>query len=157
MVRFDAWIALGIIALIVAVTVAPLITVLDQDLSETSDFQENEVKNVTDRLDANVTQIDTGADTATVTMMNTLELNSSTKNLNVSESKDFVLNNETVNVTLVRVSGTGSNVEARLTIVHSPFFGFQYGTQTLWDNTEILLAVLGFVMVFAAVIKVSNL
>lgn len=147
MSKVEAALALGVVVLCVAIVGPSLIDSTNNDVSETVNIYENQSDDPTDKLRVTSERVRPTQGTALIEVESLATLNSSTQQLNETESVDFVVDEQTVEVTL-NAAVDGDNAEfSRLTVLYPPDFGWQDSASTLMDNMGLLIALAGFIII----------
>lgn len=131
--------AVGLLLFGMAVFTPLLINTTQSDATAVHELSEGETENVTEHLSINAVDISSGQSGANVTIENLDTLNTSAKHLNTSESHDYKLSGDTVNVTLDSIT---DNNEATFTVIYPPMFGWDDEPRTFFENIEIVIVLL---------------
>lgn len=148
--------ALGVMVLMVAFIAPVFISGANEDSQAVIQQAVGESDNPADRLEVTTTSIDTSVPNATVEVTNLQTFNSSSQSIDETNSTSYVVDGETVTVTLESVTTDDSEDVARLTVVHSPYFGWNGSAQAVFENMGVLIALVGFIVLAGLLYVVIN-
>lgn len=146
MPKTTAPVALGILALLIAVAVPASIAVINDPAQGTFDLDEGDTVTVTQTLDVIIEE--TTQTDATVTLRDSETLSSETQTLSEGQTAEYTVDNESMNVTLR--AAQGANANATVLVEYPRTYGWDSGAKTFIENMPfILVVVLGFVLIGA--------
>jgi len=102
----------------------------------TTDFYENDTKDVSDYLAVEVTDVDAVNDTANVTIRNKETYATNSTQLDLGDANQLELSGDNVTVTYEQ---TRSDTSVILEVEHDPTFGWDSGPETFIDNSGLLI------------------
>lgn len=143
---------LGILALCVAVLVPTMIDTTNDRAVDNRELTVGNQEELTDVLFVEVESVNSTTNGTTVTYTNSRSFESNTTTTGEGNSTSVQLSGETVDYTIrdVRADNTTVLVQSE----YNPTFGWNGGAQTFWDNSGLLIAILGIITVFALLIAV---
>lgn len=148
--------ALGVLVLLVAFIAPVFISGANENSQAVIQQAVGESSTPTDRLEVTTTNIDSGVPNATVEVTNLQTFNTSTQSINETESAEYVVDGENVTVTLESVTTDDSDDVARLSVNHSPYFGWNGGAQTVFENMGLLIVLVSFIVLAGLLYVVIN-
>jgi len=136
------------LVLVAALLIPTFVSASDSNQSSAYTLQATETAAPTDKLSVEVQRVSVGGNNATVSVINQDTQNTTERHLNSSETKPYVVDNETVNVTLqeTQTDSEGFAV-ATITVEYSPYFGWNSGARLFFENLGLVFALLGAIMI----------
>lgn len=144
--------ALGLLVLCVAVLVPTLIDTTHDKAVDNRELTVGNQEELTDVLFVTVDNVNATTNETTVTYMDSRTWKSNTTTVGEGNSTSIKLSGETVDYTVRDVRP--DNTTVLLESTYNPTFGWSDGSKTFWDNSGLLIAILGIMCVFAVLIAV---
>lgn len=150
--------AVGIFALAVAFLFPSFITLPTDTAERTVELDTGEGTDLTDHLNATVTDIGnvSGTKNATVEYTNLDTLNTSSTTVNESQNSSIRLSEDDINTTIDNVTlQQGGPNTTRFTVTYPPLFGWSGGPRLFLENLELLFAIIaGLMMLGLLVVRI---
>lgn len=149
-------VAVGILVLSVALFVPTLVDVTQDTKQDIAQIQNQSTEEFTGRLSVRVTDVSFSGSKATVEVSNSDTLESNETTLNVSQSEQLTVGGENVTVKLENVDLITGYEYATVTVTYRPTFGFGSGSKIFFQNMEIVIVLIGFIIVLGVLGVVSK-
>lgn len=141
--------AVGILLFGAALFVPPLADATQDDATETLEVNNGTDTAVTERLTAAVTDVDTAASPshATIAYTNNRTLNTTATTVDVGNTSTVMLSGDGINTTVTSISGE----TVQFDVEYPPMFGWDREARLFFENSELILVLLGAVVIVGAV------
>lgn len=136
-----------VLTLLIAVAVPAAVSITTDDATVTYDLDIGETETVTEQLVVIVQ--DSSKTDAEITLRDDKTLDSQTETLNESETQQYTVSNETVNVTLQQAGGAQAN--ATVAVDYPRTYGWSDGAKTVVDNLPLMLVAAGGLVVIGGI------
>jgi hypothetical protein len=149
-------VAVGILVLCVAVFVPTLVDGTQNDKTAIAEIEENSTFDYTDKLSVEAVSVSQSSSSATIEVRNSETFESSQKVLNASESKVYQVGGENVTATLEQLRFSTGGEYATVSVSYPPTFGFGDASKDFFENMEIVIVLVGFIIVLGVLGVVSK-
>lgn len=149
-------IAVGVLVLSVALFIPTLVDGTQNENQDISEIENGTTYDVNEKLSVSVTSVNVSNNTSKVEVTNTDTLESSEKLLNVSKSKVYTIGGENVTAKLEGLRESPRGEFATVTVTYPPTFGFGQASKTFFENVELMIVLVGFIIVLSVLGVVSK-
>lgn len=147
-------ISLGLVVFALALFTPVLVNATEEKQTQNLRIGENRTTELTDALSVRSERVRPTQDTATIAVINTRSLNESQQQLNVTETKEYVVDGNSVNVTLNDAFEGDTQEISRLTVEYSPTFGWVGPASLFVENLGVVLVAISFMTVIGLILVV---